>query len=71
MACEELERLRQEATALKEKVNEQRRMARVKALDPRTGRLSGKSEMVPFLQRKLQRVAEKIEVHMAGHHCQE
>lgn len=71
MACAELERLRQEATALKEKVDEQRRKARLKATDSRTGRVSGKSEMIPFLQRKLQRVAEKIEVHVAGHNCQD
>lgn len=71
MPCDELQRLRDEATALKEKMNEQRRKARAKAADPRSGRISGRSELVPFLQRKLLRLADKIEVHMARHHCQE
>ncbi|MGH9523554.1 MAG: hypothetical protein ACRD3E_13590 [Terriglobales bacterium] len=71
MACEELDQLRQQATALKERVDEQRRKARGKALDPRSGRVSGKSEMIPFLQRKLQRIAEKIEIHMNLHGCQD
>lgn len=70
MQCAELNRLREEATALKERVDEQRRKARVKAGSPRE-RMSGKSEMIPFLQRKLHRVADKIEVHKAVHQCQD
>ena len=71
MPCAELQRLREEATTLKQRMNEQRRKARAKAADPRTGRVSGKSEMVPFLQRKLHRLADRIENNMAKHKCQE
>ena len=71
MPCDELQRLREEATALKQRMNDQRRKARAKATDPRSGRVSGRSEMVPFLQRKLLRIADKIELHMARHRCQE
>jgi hypothetical protein len=71
MPCAELIRMREEATALKEKMKEQRSKARAMSTDPRLGRISGKSEMIPFLQRKLQRLAEKIEQHMSEHHCQE
>ena len=70
MTCAELERLREQATSLKQQMDEQRRKARAKAGDARD-RVSGKSELVPFLQRKLQRVSEKIETHKAGHHCQD
>lgn len=71
MPCAELVRLREEATSLKQRMNEQRRKARATATAPRTGRSSGRSEMVPFLQRKLLRLADKIEHHMAKHKCQE
>lgn len=71
MPCEELENLRKEATAIRERVKAQRRKARESALASRTGRDSGKSELVPFLQRKLQRIAEKIELHVADHGCQD
>lgn len=71
MACTELERLRQEASALKLRMDEQRRLARAKAADSRAGRISGQSEMLPFLQRKLHRLADKIELHVAKHNCQE
>ena len=71
MPCAELLRLREEATTLKQRMIEQRRKARVTATGTRTGRISGKSEMIPFLQRKLQRLSEKIEQHMASHRCQE
>jgi hypothetical protein len=70
MACQELERLRERATALKQKLDDQRRKARATAGSQRA-RGSGKSELVPFLQRKLQRMSEKIELHKAGHHCQD
>lgn len=70
MPCAELRRLREEATSLRARVDEQRRKAIARAENPRD-RISGKSEMVPFLQRKLQRIAEKIEGHMASHHCQD
>ncbi len=71
MPCAELQRLRDEATSLKQRMDEQRRKARAKATDARSGRSSGQSEMVPFLQRKLLRIADKIEHHVAKHHCQE
>ena len=71
MSCAELDRLREQATALRHRVNEQCRKARAKSNVPRTGRASGTSELVPFLERKLQRVAEKIELHKAGHRCQD
>ncbi|HEY5163358.1 MAG TPA: hypothetical protein VII81_10150 [Terriglobales bacterium] len=71
MPCAELQRLREDATTLKHRMNDQRRKARAKAADARTGRISGKSEMVPFLQRKLLRLSEKIEHHVAKHKCQE
>ena len=71
MACAELQRLRDEATSLKQRMDEQRRKARAKATDARAGRTSGRSELLPFLQRKLLRLADKIEQHMAKHNCQE
>lgn len=71
MPCAELQRLREQATALKQRMNEQRRKARATAGDERSGRISGNSEMIPFLQRKLLRLADKIELHMAKHNCQE
>lgn len=71
MSCDELLLLRSQATQLKTKIDEQRRKARAKAAEPRPGRPSGKSEYVPYLQRKLTRLASKIEAHMAAHKCQE
>ncbi len=71
MACEELLRLRSQATQIKSKMDEQRRKARANASDPRPGRPSGKSEYVPYLERKLERLAAQIEAHMAAHKCQE
>ena len=71
MPCRELTSLREEATSLKQRMNEQRRKARAAATAPRPGRSSGRSEMIPFLQRKLLRLADKIEQHMAKHNCQE
>ncbi len=71
MPCAELQRLRDQATSLTHRMNEQRRRAHAKAGDRRSGRVSGKSEMIPFLQRKLLRLADKIERHMAQHRCQE
>jgi len=71
MPCSELQRLRQEASTLKQRMDEQRRKARAMATGQRSGRISGKSEMIPFLQRKLLRLADKIELHVAKHNCQE
>lgn len=71
MPCVELQRLREQATSLRQRMNEQRHKARTKAADHRSGRISGQSEMIPFLQRKLLRLADKIEQHMAKHKCQE
>ena len=70
MSCDELERMRSEARHLKSRIDEQRRKANTKAREERS-RPSGKSEMVPFLQRKLLRVSVKIEQHVAQHHCQD
>lgn len=70
MPCTELQQLRDEAKSLRQRVDEQRRIARAKSANPRD-RLSGKSEMVPFLERKLQRVSDKIRLHMASHRCQD
>ncbi len=71
MPCRELVELRKQATQLKNQVNDQRKKARAKASSPRQGRPSGKSEFVPYLQRKLARIAARIEQHMADHKCQE
>ena len=72
MPCAELQRLREQATALKQRMDEQRRKARAKAAaNERSSRVSGTSELIPFLQRKLLRLADKIELHMAKHNCQE
>ncbi len=71
MACHELVQLRKQATQVKNQMNEQRKKARAKAAHPRQGRPSGKSEYLPFLQRKLGRLAERIERHIAEHQCQE
>ncbi|MBZ5630696.1 MAG: hypothetical protein LAO06_17715 [Acidobacteriia bacterium] len=71
MACQELEQLRKEATKLKGQIDEQVKKARAKTAHTRQGRPSGKSEYVPFLQRRLTRLAENIERHIAKHRCQE
>ena len=71
MPCGELQRLREQATSLKQRMDDQRRKARATAASHRSDRTSGQSEMVPFLQRKLLRLADKIEQHMARHNCQE
>ncbi len=71
MACHELAQLRKQATQVKNQMNEQRKKARAKATHSRDGRPSGKSEYIPFLQRKLSRLAERIERHIAQHRCQE
>lgn len=71
MACHELLHLRKQATQVKNRIVEQRKKARSKAAHARYGRPSGKSEYVPFLQRKLNRLSERIERHIAQHHCQE
>ncbi|MBZ5569324.1 MAG: hypothetical protein LAN64_15915 [Acidobacteriia bacterium] len=71
MACHELLQLRKQATKLKSQIDEQRKKALAKAAHIRQGRPSGKSEYVPFLQRKLNRLAESIERHIAEHRCQE
>jgi hypothetical protein len=71
MACSELQRLRVEATAIKNQMEEQRRRARAQAGAEREGRPSGRSEYLPLLQRKLERIAARIERHIATHQCQE
>lgn len=70
MPCDELERMRTEARHLKSRMDEQRRKAMVKAAADRS-RPSGKSELVPFLQRKLMRLSQKIEQHVTVHGCQQ
>jgi hypothetical protein len=71
MPCTELDRMREQATSLRQRILDQRHKARVTAENSRTGRMSGKSEMVPFLQRKLQNLASKIEQHVNAHKCQD
>jgi hypothetical protein len=71
MACHELVQLRKQATKVKNQMDEQKKKARNKGYHPRPGRPSGKSEYVPYLQRKLHRLSEKIERHIAKHGCQE
>ncbi len=71
MACYDLKEMRKQATHLKNQINEQRKKARAKASHLRPGRPSGKSEYVPYLQRKLNRLADRIDRHIAQHGCQE
>lgn len=71
MPCSELNRMREQATSLRQRILDQRNKARATAESSRTGRMSGKSEMVPFLQRKLQNLATKIELHVSTHKCQD
>ncbi len=71
MPCDELVQLRSQATEIKTKIDEQRRKAKAKAGEPRHGRPSGESEYVPYLQRRLSRLASRIEAHMTAHKCQE
>lgn len=70
MPCDELLQLRSHATQIKNKIDEQRRKAKAKAAEPRHGRPSGKSEYVPYLQRKLSLLVARIEAHVAEHNCQ-
>lgn len=71
MPCSELDRMREQATTLRQRILDQRNKARATSDNSRTGRISGKSEMVPFLQRKLQNLACKIEQHVKTHNCQD
>ena len=71
MACHELVQLRKQATRVKNQMDEQRKKARSKAGHTRPGRPSGKSEYVPYLQRKLSRLGDRIDRHIAQHGCQE
>ncbi len=71
MSCKDLLELRKRATHLKNQIDEQRKKARAKASLPRAGRPSGKSEYVPYLQRKLNRLGDRIDRHIAQHRCQE
>jgi hypothetical protein len=71
MACHELVHLRKQATKVKNQMDEQRKKARSKAEHTRHGRPSGKSEYLPYLQRKLSRLGDRIDRHIAQHGCQE
>jgi hypothetical protein len=71
MACHELVQLRKQATQVKNQMDEQRKKARSMASHMRHGRPSGKSEYIPFLQRKLSRLGDRIDRHIAQHGCQE
>jgi hypothetical protein len=71
MACHELVQLRKQATQVKNQMDEQKRLAGSKAGLKRDGRPSGKSEYIPFLQRKLSRLSDRIEQHISQHGCQE
>lgn len=71
MGCHELVQLRKQATRVKNKIDEQRKKARRNADHARQGRPSGKSEYIPFLQRKLSHLAGRIERHIGKHKCQE
>jgi hypothetical protein len=70
MSCDELLRLRTQARQVKLKMDDQRRKAQTKAAIPRQNRPSGKSEFLPYLQRKLARLSARIEAHVAEHQCQ-
>ena len=70
VACDELIKLRKQATAIRLRMEEQRRKARAHASKVRTGRPSGTSDYVPYLQRRLLRLSDKIERHKAEHQCQ-
>jgi hypothetical protein len=71
MACHELVQLRKQATKVKNQMDEQRKKARKMAGHTRHGRPVGKSEYVPYLQRKLSRLGDRIDRHIAQHGCQE
>jgi hypothetical protein len=71
MPCQELSQMRKQASQIKNQMDEQRKKARITASQPRQGRPSGKSEYIPYLQRKLSRLADRIERHAAEHRCQE
>ena len=71
MVCHELVQLRKQATQVKTQMDEQKKLARSNAGAKRPGRPSGKSEYIPFLQRKLGRLSDRIERHISQHGCQE
>ena len=71
MACHELVQLRKQATQVKNQMDAQRKKAGNKASHVPRGRPSGKSEYIPYLQRKLNRLADRIDRHIAQHGCQE
>jgi hypothetical protein len=70
VACDELLKLRKQATAIRLRMEEQRRKARAHAAHVRPGRPSGTSDYIPYLRRRLVRLSNKIERHMADHQCQ-
>jgi hypothetical protein len=70
MACEKLRGMRSRATALKKRIDEQRKKARAHAHKERGGRRPGHSDYVPYLQRKLNRLGSQIDRHVAQHRCQ-
>jgi len=70
VACEELIDLRKQATAIRLRMEEQRRKARAHAGKVRPGRPSGTSDYIPYLRRRLLRLSSRIERHMADHQCQ-
>ena len=71
MACEHLNKLREQATATKNKLQVQRRKARACAHLDRDGHQQGKSDYEPLLLRRLERICRQIEHHLASHHCQD
>lgn len=71
MPCQELFQMRKQASQIKNQMDQQRKKARIQGAQPRQRRPSGNSEYIPYLQRKLSRLADRIERHVAEHRCQE
>jgi len=69
MGCRELEKLREHAIQLRQRLTEQRSKAKANlSVDRGRGR-SGRSEMEPFLLRKLEMLTSKINDHLREHAC--
>lgn len=68
MACQELERLRADASRVKKQLAEARAGANERAHDRRSG-VRAKSDMRAYLQRRLAKAAAEVERHLAEHHC--
>ncbi len=69
MGCSDLEKLREQAIHLRQRLSEQRQKAKANRSADRGRGRSGISEMEPFLLRKLNMLTSQINDHIRQHAC--